>query len=251
MKLTALAAILQLLVRTFDEIIPDERGTEFQEDFAGKHALSRAMFDHGFVCICRDLCDSQDLDILRGLGFLSLLAGLRHLCKGGLSWWAPPCSSWVWLSRGSTHSSALNPRGSSKYQKVGEANRICRRMIYLLEYIIKKEAYFAIEQPCSSVMWRYRPMRKFLKKSGAIEISIPLGHYGATSVILVLNNIVVCSGDCPCSLFTVSFELDLLAGLFVDAKDIARKRVTIMTNAPFLATLGVKMDRENLGSMVF
>lgn len=95
------------------------------------------------------------------------------------------------------------------------ANRLIRRVLYLpldsssvdaglplrCEYCTKKQIYFAIENPSSTLVWRYRPMQagerlksplhltsksafdltsqKFLEKHNAISLSICLGQYGA------------------------------------------------------------------------
>ena len=95
----------------------------------------------------------------------------------------PPCSTWVFMSRGSTGRSRLRIRGS-KYRKVKEANRFVRRMLYILQYCVKKEIHFVIEQPVSSLMPMYRPLKRFLERHKAIQVSVPLGQYGALSETL-------------------------------------------------------------------
>lgn len=180
MKFSALAVLLSILVHSFGEV-KDAEATFFQEDFAGDHNLSRAVWLAGISVICRDIRDSRHLDWLTTWGFLITLQGLRHMAKHGLAWFAPPCSSWIWLSRGSTHRSGLNPRGNRRYRKVRDANRIARRLLYLLEYLVQKSCYFAVEQPMTSLLWSYRPFRKCLQRWKAFEVSIPLGQFGAPS----------------------------------------------------------------------
>ena len=182
-KFSALAVLLSTLVHSFGDV-KDGEATFFQEDFAGDHNLSRAIWLAGIPVICRDIRDSRHLDWLSTLGFLITLQGLRHMARGGLAWFAPPCSSWIWLSRGSTRRSALNPRGARRYRKVREANKLCRRLIYLLEYLVAKGVFFAIEQPVTSLMWLYRPLRRSLKRWNVFEVCIPLGQYGASSETL-------------------------------------------------------------------
>lgn len=180
MKFSALAVLLSTLVASFGEV-SDGEATFFQEDFAGDHNLSRAIWFAGIPVICRDIRDSRHLDWLSTWGFLIALQGLRHMAKHGLAWFAPPCSSWIWLSRGSTFRSGLNPRGALRFRKVREANRIARRLIYLLEYLVRKSCYFAVEQPMTSLLWTYRPVRRFLRRWNVFEVSIPLGQFGAPS----------------------------------------------------------------------
>jgi len=65
----------------------------FQEDFAGSHALSKAVFEAGYVCFARDIKMSRHLDITSTVGFMATLQGLRCLAIGALAWLAVPCSS--------------------------------------------------------------------------------------------------------------------------------------------------------------
>ena len=43
----------------------------------------------------------------------------------------PPCSSWVWIARGSTKRCRLRPQGSKRYAAVRKANKLARRLLYL------------------------------------------------------------------------------------------------------------------------
>lgn len=180
MKFSHLSAVLTSLLASVGPIESCE-GTSFQEDFAGQHALSRAIYDAGFRVICRDVVNSRFHDILTPAGFLVILAGLRKMLPGGLYWCAPPCSSWVFLARGSTRRSRLRPQGKRKYASVRRANRICRRLVYLLEYCQKQGIAWCIEQPCTSLMFLYPPMLRLLRRSGAQEIRVDLGVFGAFS----------------------------------------------------------------------
>ena len=114
-----------------------------------------------------------------------MLAGLRSIIIGGLCWMAFPCSSWVFISRGSSKRSRLRPQGRRRYAKVVEANRLARRVVYAARYVEKKGAYWVLEQPVSSLVYEYPPMRSLLKQPGVWEIRVPLGQYGATSLIHV------------------------------------------------------------------
>ena len=124
---------------------------------------------------------SRKYDILRNLGFITILYGLTGLVAGGLWWAAPPCASWVFMSRGTTQRSVVNPCGNRSL-KVKLANRICRRLIYLIHYVTRKQAFFALEQPGTSLMRYYEPLRRCLKEVGAFTVTIPLGALGAVSV---------------------------------------------------------------------
>lgn len=68
-----------------------------------------------------------------------LHVSFRVLCQSVLkkfffsqAWLGPPCASWVWVSRGSTHRSRLHPKGNRRrFPKVRASNRLCRRLALL------------------------------------------------------------------------------------------------------------------------
>lgn len=151
---------------------------------------------------------------------------VRSLLVGCLWWVAPPCSTWVFLSRGSTGRSFTRPRGweyfevknntsdklpinsrvglfchsllgSKMHRSVRRANRLIRRIIYVLlgwsfrnatcvyisqlwlsvfnfpciwgplrcEYLFHKGVHYCIENPMSTLLWTYRPMEASVSKS--------------------------------------------------------------------------------------
>ena len=49
----------------------------------------------------------------------------------GHVWVGAPCSSWIWLSRGSTRRCQLRPRGNKAIRSVKKANRLVRRICYM------------------------------------------------------------------------------------------------------------------------
>lgn len=66
MKFSALAVVLSALVANFGEV-SDGEATFFQEDFAGDHNLSRAIWYAGIPVICRDIRDVSRLVINMGV----------------------------------------------------------------------------------------------------------------------------------------------------------------------------------------
>lgn len=72
------------------------------------------------------------MDLGLTLGLLSAFQACRRLIVGGLLWLGCPCSSWVWVSRGSTRRCRLRPKGDTKVRSVKQANRLVRRLCYLL-----------------------------------------------------------------------------------------------------------------------
>ena len=178
MKYSRLAALLTCLSASLGE---PGLVTVFQEDFAGKHALSSTLFQMGFAVLARDWLFSKHLDIESGVGFMAALQGLRSLAVGGLCWLAVPCSSWLFMSRHTTGRSRLTVRGRRRYQKVRSANRVARRVCYLITYLESKGCFWVIENPNSSILWHYEPMRRLLDRKGVYALTVCLGLYGASS----------------------------------------------------------------------
>ena len=65
------------------------------------------------------------------IGFLTALQAVRKLIQQGLLWIGMPCSSWIWMSRGTTRRCGLRPRRSKKIRCVRSHNRLVRRVCYL------------------------------------------------------------------------------------------------------------------------
>lgn len=92
---------------------------------------------------------SRHYNLLMSIGFLTALQAVRKLIKQGLLWVGMPCSSWIWMSRGTSRRCALRPRGSKKMRFVRSSNRLVRRVCYLfLDFIyiyiydvVKSRAY--------------------------------------------------------------------------------------------------------------
>lgn len=81
---------------------PRERSLDFVEVFAGEQSVSRGLRAMGYVGVALDQRYDAAHNVLCPIGFLTLLHAVLHLKPGGLLWAAPPCSSWVFLSRASS-----------------------------------------------------------------------------------------------------------------------------------------------------
>ena len=88
--------------------------------------LYAAYMPLGFTtCMFKETpCDVCDICLLLGYWASCLQAG-AHVVGG------PPCSSWVWLSRGSTKRCRLRPQGCKRHPGVRKSNKLARRLLYL------------------------------------------------------------------------------------------------------------------------
>ena len=93
----------------------------------------------GMASKALDFRYSQKMDLEGPFGYLLTLNCLRHVREHGVVWFAIPCASWVFLSRGSTRRSSLRLKGSARFSKVLAANRLLKRILYLSGPYARKE----------------------------------------------------------------------------------------------------------------
>lgn len=65
---------------------------------------------------------------------------------------------------------------------MAEANKIARRVAYLLEYHYLKGSFYVLENPLSSLLWQFKAIRDCLRRHGAKRVVVQLGSYGATTL---------------------------------------------------------------------
>ena len=136
---------------------------DFIEWFAGVGMVHKAFERRGFVSLAydinqflgdRDVSDFNDFCNVRGL-----LLACRWLSRqrwGGASHWATVCSTWVWLSRSSTHRSESSPLGRGETSRVvSEANEMVATMSALIRWSLAKQGVFILEQPATSLMIKH------------------------------------------------------------------------------------------------
>ena len=172
------AAVAQLLRQVFSE--EPVQDMDFVELFAGEAAVSRGMRGFGYRGWTMDLRISLDHDLLSPAGFLQLLACLAQLRPGGVFWAAPPCSTWVFMSRHSTgRDRCVTGNTSSPY--VLAQNALVCRLLVALRFCVARGVDFIVEQPHSTVMFEYPPFKKWLASDSAgrvQRIQTQMGAFG-------------------------------------------------------------------------
>jgi hypothetical protein len=137
----------------------------FLEFFAGDQAVTKGLRLRGFVGDPIDVRLNADHDLLTPCGFLVAIVLICSVCKGGLVWLAPPCSTWVWMSRSST-GRHLDPLGNRDNPNVERQNMLVSRLCYLISLCWHRGVFFVIEQPDSTKMMEHPRLRKLLTKIG-------------------------------------------------------------------------------------
>lgn len=172
------AVLTRLLIQMYGCGREPDRDISFVETFAGEAAVSRGMRLMGFAGEALDARRSVAHDILTPTGFLVTLAAVMRIRRGGLFWAAPPCSTWVFLSRHST-GRHKNPSGNWKTSAyVASQNALVCRLLLLARLCIARGVHYIIEQPRSSCMFAYGPFATFLKRHPALSVFTEMGAFG-------------------------------------------------------------------------
>lgn len=180
-RFSQLAIVLTCLVKSLDEADVSQQ-THFLEVFAGHHILHSAMELEGLKSRAFDVNYSRKMNLLSTFGFLLACNYVRHIIQGGVAWFALPCCSWVFMSRGTTRRHYLRPQGWEEVVSTAVGNRLARRLAYLLELCHIKGIYYIIEQPSSSLLFRYKPIKQLLERHGASFVRCALGAYNASTL---------------------------------------------------------------------
>ena len=105
---------------------------DFLEVFAGVGAIANGMWRRGFVGTTFDINNGPSQDINSDIGFLLALALCLRIRACGLCWFAPLCSSWVWVATGSTLRSLAHPGGLLPSASVTYGNKMVSRCVLLI-----------------------------------------------------------------------------------------------------------------------
>ncbi|CAK9111848.1 unnamed protein product, partial [Durusdinium trenchii] len=137
-------------------------------------------FEEGRRAIPFDVrIDPQSMDLLSPQGFANALHAVCCLKPGSAALAAPVCSTFVFMSRGSTHRSKTNPLGRKDSKACVDGNILTARTLILLTLAAAKCCFWVLEQPMTSVM-EYHPLfQKALRMLNMRRMSISMSHYGA------------------------------------------------------------------------
>ena len=101
--------------------------------------------------------------------------------KGGLAVFGPPCSSWVWISRSKSKRSKANPAGDGDAHFVSEGNKIADVLAIALRFLTRRSVFWLVEQPQSSLLFDYAPIKEALAEQTVFSIAIKQGLFGSSS----------------------------------------------------------------------
>ena len=101
-------------------------------------------------------------NIIGDAGFAHAITIVLRMEKWGFTSWGPPCSNFVWLSKGVTHRSRDQPLGDENVLSVRQNNAIVRRATLLLKLCTLREIQWIPEQPLTSILFLLPFLASFL-----------------------------------------------------------------------------------------
>ena len=117
----------------------------------------------------------------RPKGFMILLNSVRRMQAKGLSFWAPPCNSWIFLSQSIYKRSMERPWGDTSKMRTREQNKLACRVLLLLRLCVAFQVYWLLEQPMSSLLCEFPKFKKASKKLGANMVTCWMHSYVAAT----------------------------------------------------------------------
>jgi hypothetical protein len=154
------------------------------EMFAGCAAVQRGFVVNNFVgCVPYDyLNDSHWEDFGSMAGWLTSLALCLRLVVLGLCWWAPDCSSWIWVSRSCNLRHAGDALGHPGNTKVLWANQMVSRMAACLILLDLKLCVWLVEQPGSTVLHLHPRIQTRIAAGRVFRRRLSLSKFGSSSL---------------------------------------------------------------------
>ena len=175
-----------ILLLALNPAVPLTTTLDAAELFAGVSAITHGLRACGFSCVPVDItyCGDGMMDILTPEGFsLCISLILRMGMQGqGLLWLAPVCSTWIFMSMGSTGRSWFNPLGDTWKACVQEANVMNARAVLLCILAGALGVTWILEQPRTSV-FHETPRFQWLAKTTQVweADDVEMGAYGGSS----------------------------------------------------------------------
>ena len=156
------------------------------EIFAGCHSITRAFKDAGHATLALDFSTESEFDnINNSIGFVRALMAIMHLGADSLFWSAPPCSTWVFMNRGTSKRTKDDPLGDQSKKSVANANtQVSRVCLLCMVAILLHNCFIMAEQPASS-LFEYHPRWELLQHilgDSLQAVRMAMQPYGAESL---------------------------------------------------------------------
>ena len=179
-----LACLLSSLLPLVEELEPVVRDLDLLELFGGEQMITREARKASLEARAFDKRYAKDgsQDLLLQQGFRTALAKVLRVKEHGTVWGAPWCGPWTFINRSGTGRSRNNPAGDPTVERVAYSNKLTTLLVMLFLVAWARSVNIIMEQPCSSLMRFYSPMKEFLETCMTFSQSTYLGAFGAPSV---------------------------------------------------------------------
>ena len=149
----------------------EPRFKQWADLFCGTGGIGAALRRHGLTrgTSADLLLNPKIMDILTASGWAFYIRICLHVVIYGLVFMAPPCSSFVWMSVGTTKRSKKNPKGDTKLRCVRNANEIVRRVVFLMKLCTYRKVQWVVEQPLTSSLWNLPCVKNFFESKPKIK----------------------------------------------------------------------------------
>ncbi len=160
------------------------------ELFDGAGQWTNGMLDVGYRTEGFDYINDPTQDLMTKDGLLCLIHKLLRLREGGLLNIAIPCGCWVWISRGRHKRTLYAPAGRPGQQSkwVFDNNNLASVVSYIILTAVAFGIHIMVENPKTSVIWRFFPIAGALGRVRARRVCISMGSFnGASEKHLIIN----------------------------------------------------------------
>lgn len=168
----------QWLSALLETVEAPSRGIDTLEVFSGRAQLTRAFQMHGLITETFDHRNCLTQDVFTMPGFLLLLLLVLSVKAGGLIWFAPPCSSCVFLSHSNHKRQSLNGySGDLQAPAVLQANHLVCCVAALIRLALSRGVEVVVEQPADSCMFKFPVLAKATQAFGGVQVQTYLGSF--------------------------------------------------------------------------
>ena len=122
-------------------------------DFSGVESISNGFRQAGCSFYSYDYIHGPKEDVCTDAGFIFGLILCLRIREGGFCWLAPLCSSWVWISSGTTLRSSAFPEGLTNNGACKYGNKmVARIMLYCwIRWLCQDAANTKRYQTCNDI----------------------------------------------------------------------------------------------------
>ena len=159
-------------------VLTFEKNIHNAEFFCGVRSVCNAFQYLNMEAMGLDVGEDPCRDLLLPSGCLVALYMVLRCKPGALSFWAPPCGSWVFLNRHTSGRSVDNPCGNIDLEYVALNNRLVARVVLLLRLAVALGVYWIVEQPVCSLLNIHPKLARAAKGLGLKRVFLWMKAFG-------------------------------------------------------------------------